>query len=347
MNFSFLTFNILANRFTNYNKGGTGNESRQEMEQRYLAIILILENLNKDIYFLQEVDSHFYKLLMLSDLKKKYFITYRFHKAWPTERNKDDIGLLIMVKNSSKFSTDEEYNMKFVTEYPPNSSALGYRGGVSGLFDFIELTEYGERGNQRKFSQILIIKNNQNQYLFLVNLHLEGRPDYYQLRESEFRDSFTACADFKKKYMKNKETFYLLSGDFNEPDQKIVEDNLIKDLPLKLINNDSDQLTSFTKYYTDKVTNAREIIDKLQKLDYLICSKKINCQGNQLLPNFDIIDFPNWKENFIVESNSGLELNKTNWPSDHKLLYFLLELPNKKKKTLKKKNKNIKKSHKL
>ena len=68
---------------------------------------------------------------------------------------------------------------------------------------------------------------------------------------------------------------YLIAGDFNEPDQSIIEQQLISGLPLNLINSDAQEITSFTKYVTDKVNNIRQVIDNLQKLDYFITSPKV------------------------------------------------------------------------
>jgi len=43
MELSFSTWNILANRFTNYNLGQKKNEDNLQMKNRYLSIILILK----------------------------------------------------------------------------------------------------------------------------------------------------------------------------------------------------------------------------------------------------------------------------------------------------------------
>ena len=61
-------------------------------------------------------------------------------------------------------------NEKLLNMYPPNSNLLQSRGITTGIYDFIALTDNGENGNQRKFSQILILRNYTNQYLFLINI---------------------------------------------------------------------------------------------------------------------------------------------------------------------------------
>ncbi len=340
MEFSFVTFNILANRFTNYNLGGNGNETISQMEFRYITIINILQDLNKDIYFLQEVDNHFYKLLMISPIKNNYFITYRYHIAWPTEKNKSDIGTIILVKNKSPISINKEIkdlNQLMVDHNPPNSKALQFRGGISGIYDFITLTKNGDEGNQRKFAHILITKTIHNSYLILINHHLEGRPDYEDLRIKEFQDSYHFCQQFCRKFLKGKKILYLMAGDFNEDNQTVVIEKIIDNLPLKLINDNSEDLTSYTKYSTDKLTNQRNVIDKKQKLDYLITSKEIKCSSQNMIPNLDFINFPNWDRQFIGKIKDDLVINSNNWPSDHKLLEFKLKIMSNVKGSLKKK----------
>ena len=346
MIFSFGTFNLLANRFTNYNLAGTRNESYDLMNLRYLSIILILEESKKDILFLQEVDNYFYKLVMLSNLKNNYFITYRFHKAWPYEKNKADIGTIIMVKNNSFITNTNEIknlNQSLINENPPKSKALDIRGGLSGIYDFIQLTQNGDEGNQRKFAHLLITKTKNNDYFFLINHHLEGRPDYEELRIKEFQQSYQYCLQFAKQFLKNKKIIYLISGDFNEDSQEVVVRKLIDHLPLKLINNDPNQITSFTKYSTDKLTNQRNIIDKQQKLDYLITSYNISLLSESILPKMILIDYPKWDIPFVGEKSDKLIINKKNWPSDHKLLEFILEIKNNHKSSSSIKNKKKKK----
>lgn len=335
MKLSFSTWNILANRFTNYNMGQKENEDKVQMKNRYLSIIIILQNLQKDIYFLQEVDNHFYYLLQSSELHNNYFISFRYHKSWIQEKNKDDIGILMMIKKKLQWKVDTSLNQRLLDMYPPNSTLLQSRGLISGIYDFIELTDNGENGNQRKFSQILILRNNQHQYLFLINMHLEGRPDFYELRRNEFILSYKACQKFilhnLSKY-KN-ECYYLIAGDFNEPDQSIVEQQLISSLPLNLINSDAQEITSFTKYVTDKVNNTRQIIDNLQKLDYFITSPKIKLLSYNTLPIDSIKDFPNWKTTFVTKQGQQVVSNEDNWPSDHKILNFDIKIPQIKKRS--------------
>jgi hypothetical protein len=320
--FTFLTFNILANRFTNFNKLDKINETKDEMQERYNGVIMHLEQQNKDICFLQEVDNNFYYALMDTVFAKKYYISHRYCKAYKAERNKDDIGQLIMVRNS-KFKIPLELNKTFDNKYPANSHLLRVRGGHSSVFDFIKLTKNGVEGNQRKFSQILIINDLYGRYLILSNMHLEGNPDYQKLKEQEFEETYKACDEFKNKHMnmKNvKSVNMMFAGDFNEPYQNIVENIMIGDKPLRLINSDSKQLTSFSKFFTDKKTNERKMIDKQEKLDYLICSKELenSIDDMHIYPDFEIKNMPNWEEPFID--------NDKNWVSDHKFLTFKFNL---------------------
>ena len=335
MELSFSTWNILANRFTNYNLGQKNNENKNQMKNRYLSIIIILQQLQKDIYFLQEVDNHFYYLIESSELQKDYLISYRYHKSWVQEKNKDDIGILIMIKKKIKWKVDTSLNQKLLDMYSPNSTLLQSRGLISGIYDFIELTDNGENGNQRKFSQILILKNNNNQYLFLINMHLEGRPDFYELRKNEFILSYQACQKFIQHNLSQykNQCYYLIAGDFNEPDQSIVEQQLISGLPLSLINSDSLEITSFTKYVTDKANNTRQIIDNLQKLDYFITSPKVKLLSYNTLPKDSIRDFPNWEISFVTKHGQQVVCNQANWPSDHKILNFDIKIPQIKKRS--------------
>ena len=114
MKLSFSTWNILANRFTNYNMGQKENEDKVQMKNRYLSIIIILQNLQKDIYFLQEVDNHFYYLLQSSELQNNYFISFRYHKSWIQEKNKDDIGILMMIKKKLQWKVDTSLNQRLL-----------------------------------------------------------------------------------------------------------------------------------------------------------------------------------------------------------------------------------------
>lgn len=354
--FTFLTFNILANRFTNFNKLDKKNESKELMKERYDAIIMHLEKLNKDICFLQEVDNHFYYALIASSMRRKYYITYRYYKAYKNEKNKDDIGQLIMIKNA-RFNVPLSLNKKFDSIYPPNTNAFSIRGGFSSIFDFVKLTKNGTEGNQRKFAQILIINDAKGKYLILANMHLEGNPDYQKLKEMEFEETYVACLNFKDKYLSssdmniNKNNIHMIfSGDFNEPEQiDVVEKIMINKKPLKLINNDEKQLTAFSKFFTDKKTDERKEINKLEKLDYLICSNELLYDNNDnnnmnVHPDFEIKFMPDWDKPFII----GTELNNENWISDHTSLDFVLSFPmnkninkikNKKHKTNKKSNK--------
>ena len=326
--FSFLTFNILANRFTNFNKENKKNELMSEMKQRYQIIINHLEKLDKDICFLQEVDNHFYYLLMKSKtMRNKYFITHRYFKALRVERNKDDIGQMILIKNS-KFKPVQFLNNMFNKNNVANSEILMVRGGFSCVYDFIKLTKYGEEGNQRKFSHILIVKYigdgsmNKNTYLILGNVHLEGNKDYQLLKELEFEETYNACVNFRDTYMTNMNTHLLFSGDFNEANQNVIEDVMIGKKPLKLINDDEKQMTSFSKYFTDKKTKERNVINSFEKLDYLICSKELtNVKEMKMYPDYDLRDMPNWTIPF-----EGNDEGK-NWASDHKILYFFFKLP--------------------
>ena len=329
MELTFSTWNILANRFTNYNIGQKNNEDYTKMKNRYLSIIIILQQLQKDIYFLQEVDNHFYYLLKSSELQNNYYISFRYHKSWLQEKNKDDIGLLIMINKNIHWKVDLPLNQSLLDMYPPNSSLLQSKGLLTGIYDFIELTDNGENGNQRKFSQILILKNNQHQYLFLINMHLEGRPDFYELRKNEFTLTFKACQKFIQHNLSRykNQCYYLIAGDFNEPDQTIVEQQLISSLPLSLINSDAQEITSFTKYVTDKVNNTRQIIDNLQKLDYFITSPKVKLLFYDTLPKNSIKDFPNWEANFVEKQGQQVVCNEANWPSDHKILNFEIKIP--------------------
>lgn len=349
MELTFSTWNILANRFTNYNMGQKNNEDKIQMKNRYLSIIIILQQLEKDIYFLQEVDNHFYYLLLSSVLQNDYLISYRYHKSWIKEKNKDDIGILIMIKKKSNWRFDLSLNQKLLDMYPPNSPLLQSRGIVSGIYDFIELTDNGENGNQRKFSQILILKNNQHQYLFLINMHLEGRPDFYELRRNEFILSYKACQKFIQHNLSKykNQCYYLIAGDFNEPDQEVVEQQLISGLPLNLINSDSQEITSFTKYVTDKVNNTRQVIDNLQKLDYFITSPKVMLLSYDTLPKDNIKDFPNWDITFVSKKGQQVISNDDNWPSDHKILNFKIKISEIKTKNHHSKNKKRNISNKM
>lgn len=324
--FTFLTFNILANRFTNFNKSDKKNESRELMQERYDAIILHLENLNKDICFLQEVDNHFYYALISSPLKNKYYITHRYYKAYKVERNKDDIGQLMMIK-TSKFKAPLSLNKTFDSIHRPNSTAFSIRGGFSSVFDFVKLTNYGAEGNQRKFAQILIVTDSKGHYLILANMHLEGNPDYQKLKEMEFEETYKACVSFIKNKMNdiNSNNIHMIfSGDFNEPEQSIVQNIMIADKPLKLINKDHKQMTAFSKYFTDKKTNERKEINKLEKLDYLLCSDNLIYNGDMnTYPNFEIKYMPDWDKPFLNKK----KLNTKNWISDHISLDFSLSLP--------------------
>ena len=54
--------------------------------------------------------------------------------------------------------------------YPPNSTLLQSKY-IKWCYDFIELTDKGENGNQSFLN--VNFKNNNNQYLFLINMHSE------------------------------------------------------------------------------------------------------------------------------------------------------------------------------
>ena len=97
VNSKIVSFNILANRFTYYSTQHHKTESELLMRFRYKSIIDLLWGVQGDIYFLQEVDQHFYNLLKFSKFKKNFYISFALSQARFKESNKDEIGLIIMI----------------------------------------------------------------------------------------------------------------------------------------------------------------------------------------------------------------------------------------------------------
>ena len=324
VNSKVVSFNILANRFSYYSTSNHKPESTILMKHRYKSIIALLWALQADIYLLQEVDQHFYNLIRYSDFKKKYYISYLFCKARDDEPNKDEIGLLMMI-NKKQYFISKALNFKINTLEDKNEYSLfHFKGEPSSFIGFNNcLNQPGVvRGNVKKMSQILIVEKNHHP-LILINCHFEGRPDRQDLRIAQFKECCHVAQNCITKY--NLEHRLLIGGDFNEPKQKDILKLYLSEVPfnLKLLNIKSDY-TSNLRYQKNKESKKWEQINRIEKLDYLIGSDSFKITKETVLPKSDIRKYPDWSRHFDMNIYNNLSEIK-NWPSDHRLVSFLLE----------------------
>lgn len=338
INSKVVSFNILANRFTYYNLTNHKIEPSSLMRFRYKSIISLLWAMQADIYFLQEVDQHFYHLICYSNFRKNFYISYAYCQARDKEVNKDENGLLMIINKRQYFisrSLNGEINS---LDEKKNHPLLKTRGDPSGFigFNHITIKDEVEIGNIKKLSQILIVEKN-HRPLILINCHFEGNPDRQDLRIAQFKHCCHIAQNCITKY--NLESRILIGGDFNEPSQTdICQKYLSKETPFKLkLLNTNTGYTSNLRFQRNPETRQWETINRMEKLDYLIGNTDFKVTKETILPKSDITKLPDWSQRF--ESNIYKQLPKVkNWPSDHKLVSFLLEYEYLQKRTQKKKS---------
>ena len=337
INSKVVSFNILANRFTYYNLTNHRSEPSSLMRFRYKSIISLLWGVHADIYFLQEVDQHFYHLLLYSNFRKNFYISYACCQGREKEVNKDEIGLLMII-NKQQYFISKALNGKINTvEEQKEHPLLKIRGEPSGFIGFNHLTiENGiEIGNVKKLSQILIVEKNHHPFI-LINCHFEGRPERQDLRVGQFKHCCQIAQNCITKF--NLENRLLIGGDFNEPSQNSICDKYLSEIPFKLkLLNTKLEYTSNLRFQKDPETKQWKTINRMEKLDYLIGDVDFKITKETVLPKSDITESPDWGKRF--ESDIYKQLPKVkNWPSDHKLVSFLLEYENINKKTPKRRS---------
>lgn len=337
INSKIVSFNILANRFTYYNTTNHKIEPPSLMRFRYKSIISLLFGLRADIYVLQEVDQHFYHLLGHSNFRKNFYISYACCQARKKEVNKDEIGMLIMV-NRRQYFISKSLNGKINSleerkEYP----LLKIHGDPSGFIGFNHLTikDEIEIGNIKKLSQILIVEKNHHPFI-LINCHLEGSPDKQDLRIAQFKHCCQIAQNCITKF--NLENRLLIGGDFNDPSQNDICDKYLSDIPFKLkLLNTKSEYTSNLRFQKNSETKQWYILNRKEKLDYLIGNVDFKITKETVLPKSDITESPDWGLRFDLDIYKQLPKFK-NWPSDHKLVSFVLEYENESKKTPKRRS---------
>ena len=336
INSKVVSFNILANRFTYYSTDSHKGESLGSMNYRYQSIISILWTILADIYLLQEVDHHFYNLIKRSNFRKNYYISYLFCQARDNEVNKDDIGLLLLI-NKKQYHVSKSLNSKINSleqkkEYP----LLKYKGEPSSFIGFNHIIQKNgkEVGNIKKISQLLIIEKNHHPFI-VINCHFEGRPERQDIRIEQFKHCCQIAQNCITQY--DLEHRLLIGGDFNEPKEKDIQKLYLSKIPfnLKLLNVKPDY-TSNLRYQKNKETKKWEKINRVEKIDYLIGSNDFKITHEEVIPKEDIKKFPIWQQTFEAFNSNKLKKVK-NWPSDHRLVSFLLEYNTEDVKSLKKK----------
>lgn len=337
INSKVVSFNILANRFTYYNMVNHKIEPTSLMRFRYKSIISLLWGVYADIYFLQEVDQHFYHLILYSNFRKNFYISYACCHPRENEVNKDKIGMLIMV-NKRQYYISKSINGKINNfEEKKEYSLLKIYGDPSGFIGFNDLTmkDEVELGNIKKLSQILIIEKNHHP-LILINCHLEGSPEKQDLRIAQFKHCCQVAQNCITKY--NLENRLLIGGDFNDPSQKDISTKYLSDIPFKLkLLNTKPEYTSNLRFQKNPETKEWTTINRMEKLDYLIGNIDFKVTKETVLPKSDIINSPDWGQRFEMDIYRQLP-KVNNWPSDHKLVSFLLEYENRSKKTPKRRS---------
>ena len=121
-----------------------------------------------------------------------------------------------------------------------------------------------------------------------------------------------------------------------DPSQTDICNKYLSDIPFKLkLLNTKPEYTSNLRFQKDLDTKQWYTLNRKEKLDYLIGSTDFKITKETVLPKSDITESPNWGLRFDLDIYNQLPKFK-NWPSDHKLVSFLLEYENGPKKTPKK-----------
>ena len=340
-----ISFNILANRFTRYTTHNHRNEPSSLMRYRYLTIIKYLLSLNANIYFLQEVDDYFFDLINNNNIfnYKHFFISYVRCNPLEKEKNKTGVGLMTII-NKKHFNVNNHLQdlLKPTKEQLINNN-FNYKGNKSFIitFDHIfkdkkkkeeekeEKEKKEKEPNQKKVGQLLLIKKN-NKYFLLINCHFDGHPPFQDIRLEQFKHSIQSAIYNIK--VNNIDGEIILAGDFNEPFQEDITTKYIKyinkEIEMKLMNESTD-FTSHSKYNLNQETNEWDIINKKEKLDYILTTNFFSKKSENTTPTTNILlSSPNWNKKFdplSLINNLKSNSENINWMSDHKVIEVILE----------------------
>jgi endonuclease/exonuclease/phosphatase family metal-dependent hydrolase len=286
--YSIVTFNILANVFTNFSLGNDDKkESKNNMNIRYKNILekLYKFHLNRDVDFicLQEVDCVFYKLLKEDKNIIKYFEPVYNAMRLPNDYvNSSDYdiytyGLLTLV-NKKKHKIKNKKTIEISSRELLNS----------------------ERRKNSRISQIIEIKNG----IKIANTHLTGIPERTDMRLYEINTILDEGVDF-------------VCGDFNEPNYGIIKKE-IKEKNMTFYEEyfkNKKFATSHHKWNLDQKTKKYYLEppeEKYKSVDYILYPYNYQLVTHDILPN---------KKNGVFGMDTPFG-KKTDWFSDHALIYI-------------------------
>ena len=243
-----ITFNILAHKYTYFNRGHpTEKESLNEMKLRYVNILQILKKLKADIYCLQEVDT-ISKLFLIKKFKE-YGYNYYF-----VDKSKYE-GLLLLWKDT--YNVLNKYEKKIT---------------------HINRTKNRSYPNRSQIAQYITLQIGDNT-LQVVNTKLWGNPKRDNTRSQELI-TLIEQIDFNNKV--------IICGDFNEKNYKVIEKVLDTKLKLyDRYFKKKEFATSFHPWNTDPNTRKmykEPFVERYKSVDYFICSSDIKIETFKALP---------------------------------------------------------------
>jgi endonuclease/exonuclease/phosphatase family metal-dependent hydrolase len=284
--YSIVTFNILANDFSNFSFGNLNKkELEKDMNVRYLKILekLYEFHLSRDLDFicLQEVDCVFYKLLEKNNKLKQHFDSVYDIVRFPnklieeSKYNTYTYGLLTLINKKHKIKTTKKIEI---------SSQ--------------KLLETAGRKNSR-VSQIIEIQNG----IKIANTHLTGIPERTDMRIYEIGKILEEGVDF-------------ICGDFNEPNYKIIK-NKIKEKHMTFYDEyfkNSRFATSYHPWNQNQKTKkfyVEPLKERYKSIDYILYPNNYKLVTHHILPNKK-------KGVYGMDTPFG---EKSYWLSDHALIY--------------------------
>ena len=243
-----ITFNILAHKYTYFNRGHTTEkESLDEMKLRYVKVLQVLKKLKADIYCLQEVDN-IAKLFLIKKFKESgynhYFVDKSKHE-----------GLLLLWK--------DKYDL-----------LNKYKRDITHLFK----TRNRSFPNKTQVAQYITLQIGDDT-LQVVNTKLWGNPKRHNTRSQEL-ETLIENIDFNNKV--------IICGDFNETNYKMIEKVLGSKLKLydKYFKK-KEFATSFHPWNTDLRTRKmyeEPFSERYKSVDYFIYSTNIKVTKFKVLP---------------------------------------------------------------
>jgi len=300
--YKMMTWNVLAHEWTAYNTLDGKIESEAEKLRRWDQIDLILKTQEADIILLQEASVSFIEFL----LQKQYDTKYTLATEFPSMTKK--IGLLTLISKQA-FVVVKSQTIQLPAEKPKSDA-------------------------NSRHALVSVIRNIDNNFLMVINTHLDGYPPLEKLRKEQaslgYIGSLITWSEaiksetLKPQTLDNKKVGVVFAGDFNETKYKNFDNVLqCKELdalggPLTLctpIEKESETLvpTSFFVFKDEKKEEGKGI-------DYIWISSKslVLTQPIEIWPKPDI--GTSKTTYYLTKEFPAVPFKDVSWPSDHACL---------------------------